>query len=182
MKKVIIISMSFLLSLPMVAQKTVKSSSSLELIYKIDRKMYNNRSSKHFKKIREQIIEDIDKVFMADTIFIISREDIHESAFSELIWSKNDSIEYTFHYHDQIFHKDEGDFALDYILKRIKENKSLPNPLKVYEHNHEPIEVRKIIRQNFNVYSYFIYETYFEWSPEILLQYEIEQCNKATKK
>lgn len=176
MKKIVIILISFLLSFPVSAQKKIKASSPLELIYKIDRKIYGNSFSKHLKKVKEPIVDDIDRVFLADTVYVISRKDIDESSFCESIWSKKDSIEYRFHYHNQILHKGEGDFATDYILKLIKENKPLPNPSKAYNPNYdrprEPVGVRKIIRQKPDVYNYFFYKTYFDWDPAYLLQYE----------
>ena len=183
MKKIIIISIALFLSLPMAAQRTVKASSTLELIYKVNRKSYKRaKFSKRLREIREQIASEIDKIFMADTIFIISREDIHESAFSELIWSKNDSIEYTFHYHNQILYKDEGDIATNLILKKIRENKPLSKLLKECDYDYDLVTVIKIIRERPNIYNYFIYYTYFYWDPAYILhEYEQEQYNKARK-
>ena len=76
MKKLIIISIAFFLSLPIAAQRTVKASSPLELLHKIDRKAYTRGYYKGLpkvlQKVRMQMTSEINEVFLADTIFVIS--------------------------------------------------------------------------------------------------------------
>lgn len=170
MKKLIIISIAFFLSLPIAAQRTVKASSPLELLHKIDRKAYTRGYYKGLpkvlQKVRMQMTSEINEVFLADTIFVISHRNYDEVDYRELIWSKNDSIEYTYQlFNEKIYKRTSNYSETRHILKLIKENKPLPNPLKEYDKYHYPITVIKIVRKKSNIYTYSIHATHYYDNP-----------------
>lgn len=99
---------------------TIKAYSPIELLYKIEKKyLYNGKrkarqSAKSHKETRQILTNKLSQIFSCDSIFLIRAKNTHESKYSELIWSHEDSIQYEYHYPTK-----ELLIIRDPILKRI---------------------------------------------------------------
>ena len=77
---------------------TFKADSPWEVLYKMDKKNYSHKPRHHAKihnRIRkEHLSEEIQRIFVSDTIYVVHSFSHGEGGYHEIIWSVSDSIRY----------------------------------------------------------------------------------------
>ncbi len=77
---------------------TFKADSPWEVLYKMDKKNYSHKPRHHAKihnRIRkEHLSEEIQRIFVSDTIYVVHSFSHGEGRYHEIIWSVSDSIRY----------------------------------------------------------------------------------------
>ena len=112
-------------------------------------------------KIRQNYSEDISKIFSADTIYLIGSYNYHESDYTELIWSKEDSIEYIYQFGCRKLTR-KKEFGLTEMLPTIKSKIPL-YWAKVMGMYCAPTIVYRIYRKRMNIYDVIIDSTQYDF-------------------
>ncbi len=140
---------------------TIEASTPLEVVCKVMEKKCLIKSSDYLNKIRENYSMDIFKIFSADTIYLIGYYNYHESDYTELIWSKEDSIEYIYQFGIRKLTR-KKEFGLTEMLPTIKSKIPL-YWTKVLGLYCAPTLVYRIYRKRKNIYDVIIESTQYNY-------------------
>lgn len=179
-KVIVIIFFSFVFSLRstnMIGQEkiqiryktTIKASSPLDLLYKMQKKNFLLKKPGIMKKPRLKFSDDISKIFSSDTIYLIGFLDDETCSYEELIWSREDSIQYYCQYQFGVFDlKRNSNFWMTEMLPVIRSNVPLYclKPVKRYWAS---ILIYRIYRKGENKYNIIIDVTDYDDEKERLV-------------
>lgn len=176
-KVIVIILLSFVFSIrstKMIGQEriqiryktTIKASSPLDLLYKMQKKKWLIGKPGIMKKLRLKYSDEISKIFSSDTIYLIGLYSYDNSCYDELIWSKEDSIQY--YYQFGVFDlKRNYDCGMTEMLPVIRSNVPLyySSPMNRYR---DPVLIYRIYRKEENKYNIIIDRTDYDYEKEKL--------------
>ena len=166
---IIFLSLFFLISINVNGQKkkqkrlstSIEAYSPLELLYKMEEKKCLIDRIDFLNRIRDNYSEEITRIFNADTIYLIGYYNYDESDYTELIWSKADSIEYIYQFGCRKLTR-KKEFGLAEMLPVICFNTPLYWSKHIYR-NCASTLVYRIYRKRKNIYDVIIDDTQYNY-------------------